>query len=94
MPFSYGASARGLLRQFKNNGLAQAPGSGYEPLPGDLVVWWRVRADGWQGHVGLVHQVLDGVLYTIEGNRSPKVQGFSYVASRMDKLLGYGHVPA
>jgi hypothetical protein len=48
--------------------------------------------DGWQGHVGLVHQVKDGMLYTIEGNRSPRVQGFSYVLSRMDKLLGFGHV--
>jgi hypothetical protein len=33
------------------------------------------------------------MLYTIEGNRSPKVQGFSYVLSRMDKLAGLGHVP-
>ena len=24
---------------------------------------------------------------------SPKVQGFSYVFSRMDKLLGFGQVP-
>jgi hypothetical protein len=40
-----------------------------------------------------VHQVADGMLYTIEGNRSPRVQGFSYVFSRMDKLLGFGHVP-
>jgi len=94
MAFSYGASARGLLRQFKDNGWGQAPGTGYEPLPGDLVVWWRVRADGWQGHVGLVHQLRDGILYTVEGNRGPKVQGFSYVSSRMDRLLGYGHVPA
>ena len=94
MPFAYGASARGLLREFKDNGWTYAPGSGYEPLPGDLVVWWRVRADGWQGHVGLVHQCKDGILYTVEGNRGPKVQGFSYVYSRMDKLLGYGHVPA
>lgn len=93
MTFSYGASARGLLREFKDKGWAAAPGTGYEPLPGDLVVWWRVRADGWQGHVGLVHQCRDGILYTVEGNRSPRVQGFSYVLNRMDRLLGYGHVP-
>ena len=35
----------------------------------------------------------DGMLYTIEGNKSSKVQGFSYVLSRMEQLLGYGHVP-
>lgn len=93
MPFPYNPSARGLLQAFKDRGWAQAPQSGYQPQPGDIVVWWRVQMTGWQGHVGLVHQVQDGMLYTIEGNRSPQVQGFSYVQSRMDKLLGYGHAP-
>ena len=93
MPFTYIASARTLLAEFKQQGWASAPGSGYLPQPGDVVVWWRVSLAGWQGHTGLVHSVQDGMLYTIEGNRSPRVQGFSYVLSRMDKLLGYGHVP-
>ncbi len=30
---------------------------------------------------------------TIKGNQSPKVQGFSYVFSRMVILLGFGQVP-
>lgn len=93
MPFPYNPGARSLLQQFKKRGWMQEPQSGYLPQPGDIVVWWRVQMTGWQGHVGLVHQVQDGMLYTIEGNRSPRVQGFSYVLSRMDKLLGYGHVP-
>lgn len=93
MPFPYCPGARALLSEFKDKGWAQAPQSGYEPVPGDLVVWWRVQLSGWQGHVGLVHQVKDGMLYTIEGNRSPSVQGFSYVLSRMEQLLGFGHVP-
>jgi len=42
---------------------------------------------------GIVHHVEHGVLYTIEGNRTPQVHGFDYVLSRMEKLLGYGHVP-
>ena len=46
----------------------------------------------WKGHVAIVHQVRDGMLYTIEGNRSPRVQGFSYVLTRMEKLLGFGHL--
>ena len=49
--------------------------------------------DSGKGHIGLVHQALDGFLYTIEGNRSPMVQGFTYVLGRMDKLLGFGRVP-
>lgn len=93
MPFAYAPSARGLLAEFKRQGWASAPGDGYLPQPGDIVVWWRVSLAGWLGHTGLVHSVQDGMLYTIEGNRSPRVQGFSYVLSRMDKLLGYGHVP-
>ncbi len=93
MPFAYSPGARSLLAEFKRNGWASAPGSGYPPLPGDIVVWWRVSLQGWQGHVGLVHSVQDGMLYTIEGNRSPRVQGFSYVLSRLDRLLGFGHVP-
>lgn len=92
MPFAYCPGARALLREFKDKGWAHSPQSGYAPLPGDIVVWWRVQAKGWQGHVGLVHQLKDGMLYTLEGNRSPRVQGFSYVFSRMDRLLGFGHV--
>ncbi|MCU1325513.1 MAG: putative peptidoglycan-binding protein, partial [Bryobacterales bacterium] len=65
-----------------------------DPLPGDLVFWWRESLNGPKGHVGMVHQLKDGMLYTIEGNRSSTVQGFSYVASRMDKLLGFGQLSA
>lgn len=92
MPFAYCPGARALLQEFKDKGLGYAPNSGYDPKSGDIVVWWREKLEGWLGHVGLVHQLKDGMLYTIEGNKSPKVQGFSYVFSRMDKLLGFGHV--
>lgn len=93
MPFPYTVGARDVLRQFKNKGWTQAPNSGNSPEPGDVVVWWRESLPSGKGHVGLVHQLSDGFLYTIEGNKSPNVQGFSYVFSRMDKLLGFGHVP-
>jgi len=93
MPFSYTVSARDVLARLKSLGFAKEPNSGYVPVPGDIVVWWRVSLAGWKGHTGLVHSVKDGMLYTIEGNHSPRVQGFSYVLSRMDKLLGFGHVP-
>ena len=94
IPFPYTVGARALLREFKARGWAKEPASGYAPRPGDVVVWWRVQLAGWLGHAGLVYELRDGMLYTIEGNRSPRVQGFSYVFSRMDKLLGFGHVPA
>ena len=82
-----------ILRIFQDKGWANKPNSGYLPKPGDVVVWWRDQPSSGKGHIGLVHQLRDGFLYTIEGNKSPKVQGFSYVMSRMDKLLGFGHVP-
>lgn len=93
MPFKYTPGARDLLSQLTVKNWTKKPDEGYFPLPGDIVFWWRVKADGWQGHVGFVHQCQDGMLYTIEGNKSPTVQGFSYVLSRMDKLLGFGHIP-
>ena len=93
MPFAYCPGARALLQEFKEKGFAYPPNSGYEPKPGDIVVWWREKLEGWLGHVGLVHQLKDGWLYTIEGNKTSSVHGFSYVFSRIDKLLGFGHVP-
>lgn len=93
IPFPYTLGAREILRIFQDKGWANKPNSGYLPKPGDVVVWWRDQPSSGKGHIGLVHQLRDGFLYTIEGNKSPNVQGFSYVMSRMDKLLGFGHVP-
>ncbi len=81
MPFEYTVGARDILRQFKNKGWSHETGSRYEQVPGDVVVWWRVRTSGWQGLVGIVYQHLDSMLYTIEGNKSQRVQGFPYVFS-------------
>lgn len=88
-PLAYSLGARDILAQCKKRGWTIPPGSSELPLPGDLVVWWRVAADGWQGHIGFVHQLTDGKLYTIEGNKSAFVQGFSYTYANMDKLLGF-----
>lgn len=93
MPFTYTVGARNILTQCRDRGWAHDPRDGYLPVPGDIVVWWRVRLAHWKGHVGLVHQVRDGILYTVEGNKSPRVEGFDYVLSRMEKVLGFCHVP-
>ena len=47
IPFNYSVGARDILRQFKRNEWDRKPGSGYKPVPGDVVVWWRVQAEGW-----------------------------------------------
>ena len=91
--FPYTLGARNILREFQRRGWANKPASGYSPKPSDVVVLWRDQPSSGKGHIGLVHQVRDGFLYTIEGNKSPNVKGFNYVFSRMDKLLWFGQVP-
>jgi hypothetical protein len=95
LPFTYSLGARHIGRQFADRGWAYEPGT-RTPAPGDIVVWSRGDARGWTGHIGLVHHVAHGILYTIEGNRGgypAPVARFDYVLSRMDRLLGFGRVP-
>lgn len=91
MPFKYNAGARNIYNQLKQRGLIYDANS-MEPLPGDIVSWWRVSMTSGFGHIGIVHHFKDGFLYTIEGNKAANVAGFSYVKTRMDKLLGYGRI--
>lgn len=91
MPFNYSAGARNIFRQFKDKGWDLKDDS--LPEPGDIVCWWRISMPSGFGHIGIVHHCEDGFLYTIEGNKAANVAGFSYVKTRMDKLLGYGRIP-
>lgn len=94
LPFKYSPGARDILSRFKRKGWAYKlnDDSGKIPEPGDIIVWWRGKITGWMGHIGLVHHFSGGFVYTIEGNRSSKVEGFDYVATRIDRLLGFGRV--
>lgn len=93
MPFKYNLGARDFLRLAKN--------AGYEvtnnlvdrkPLPGDIIVWWREAVNSWKGHTGFVHHVEGGVIFTIEGNKTSRVEGFDYALVSMEKLLGVIHL--
>lgn len=95
MPYKYSLGARDVRNQFRRKGWTYDVQQ-VEPAPGDIVVWWRGTQDGWMGHIGFVHHHADGILHTIEGNRGPfpsHVQSYTYVLSRMEKLLGFGRVP-
>lgn len=92
VPFRYTPGAREMMNEFKARHWMVDTRTGTEPAPGDVVFYWRGAPDGWQGHAGLVYQVAFGYLFTIEGNRTSMVQGFRQVYSRVDKLLGFGHV--
>jgi len=89
MPFMYSAGARDVYNQLKSKGWNFSGDSGNVPKPGDIICWWRTSLASGNGHIGLVHHCQDGFLYTIEGNKAANVAGFSYVKTRMDKLLGF-----
>ncbi|WP_257670730.1 N-acetylmuramidase domain-containing protein [Parapedobacter tibetensis] len=92
MPFQYTAGARHLFNQLKNKGWSFTGTDNRQPKPGDVVCWWRTSLASGNGHIGIVHHCKDGFLYTIEGNKAANVAGFSYVKTRMDKLLGYARI--
>jgi hypothetical protein len=93
MPFKYSAGARNIYNQFKQkNWVFDGVDTTKKIEPGDIVAWWRTSLASGNGHIGIVHHFDDGFIYTIEGNKAANVAGFSYVKTRMDKLLGYGRV--
>ena len=62
-----------------------------EPKPGDLVVFWRVKQRGWQGHVGffIKEDKEKGLIYVYGGNQGGAVclKPFSKT-----QILGYRRV--
>ncbi|MCP3139752.1 peptidoglycan-binding protein [Pyxidicoccus xibeiensis] len=92
-PFPYTVSARRLFGELGQRGWAHLSGEHYTPEPGDLVVWSKGDQDEPEDHIGLVHHVAYGMLYTVEGGHGPRVRGFGYQLSVMDRLLGYAQVP-
>ena len=63
----------------------------YVPATGDLVFFdWE--NDGSVDHVGIVESVVDGNIYTVEGNSGDKVARRSYPIG-YGQIVGYG-IPA
>lgn len=56
------------------------------PRIGDVVVFWRGKKDGWQGHVGFFVRAKGDSIYVLGGNQSDMVNIQAYPKSR---LLGY-----
>lgn len=94
-PFKYTLGARDLFRQCRDQDWAYDI-STTAAAPGDIVAWTRPGPKGWEGHIGIVlMQTAGGYLHTIEGNRGAypaTVNRFSYVLSRMERLLGFARV--
>jgi len=61
------------------------------PKPNDLIFYYRTGSSGHKGHVGIVTQVKNGTVTSIEGNLSNRI---AQVKHRLDdrKIAGYGRV--
>ena len=103
-PFEYKFGAREIFNWGKNKRYTFTEKL---PEPGDIVTWWRSDPTSWQAHVGIVFGATEDWLYTIEGNHTSAVEGFSYplktcmmaglktfIAPEMKKLLAYIHIPS
>ncbi|MBN9332036.1 CHAP domain-containing protein, partial [Devosia sp.] len=73
MPFTYSVGARDILTQMKSKGWLIKPDDTHPPQPGDIIVWWRNTPSSWEGHIGIVHSYNNGIVRTIEGNKTSKV---------------------
>ena len=49
-----------------------------DPLPGDIVVYWRGKKDGWQGHTGFYLGSKGDYIYTLGGNQRDSVNISTY----------------
>lgn len=56
------------------------------PRKGCVVVFWRVKLTGWQGHVGFYVKEDDNYIYVLGGNQDNEVNIKPY---SKDRLLGY-----
>lgn len=90
MPYRPTAGSRATLKAFKDKGWAYNASLANPPIAGDIIVWWRGSISGWQGHIGIVADYQNGIVHTIEGNRTPRVESFSYTLGDIDRLLGFG----
>lgn len=62
----------------------------YVPTPGDLIIFdWKDSNTAGADHIGIVLEVKDGKVFTIEGNSGKRVSVREYELQSKD-ILGYG----
>ena len=91
LPFKKTGGAKRLLRSVSEAGMLVKT-----PAPGDIVCWDRGAVGSWQGHVGIVEKVQNGMLHTIEGNsgRFPaKVKRREHDLTDQPRLEGFARMP-
>ena len=88
VPFE--ASCTAWVQKLKESGLYRE-NDAYTPKAGDIV-FFDLENTGEAGHVGIVVEVTDEGIRTIEGNIGP-VQYVTYKFSENPAILGYGELP-
>lgn len=93
-PIAGSAGARATMGQFMAAGL-WVPWQELTPddlEPGNVPIWWRVRRDSWQGHIGIIERVDGIVMQTIEGNSGLRGDRVARMVRSADdvQLLGVG----
>jgi hypothetical protein len=91
LPFRRSGGAKALYRNIKRAGTAPST-----PMPGDVVCWDRGKPGSWQGHIGFVEKVDNGILHTVEGNvgRYPsKAKRLIHDLDRETRLIGFARCP-
>lgn len=100
IPFPYSMGALSLRNIFRKNGWLHFddPKAQYLPgivslQPGDYICFERGTRMDWVGHAALCHHKEGNLLHTVEGNRSSKVEGFSYDLTQELNIIAVGRVP-
>ena len=91
LPFSTSRGAKALYKKIGNAGSFVS-----NPMPGDVVCWDRGKPGSWQGHIGFVEKLENGILYTVEGNvgRFPStVHRIKHDLDRQHRLIGFARMP-
>ena len=91
LPFRTSRGAKALYKKIGDAGQYTT-----NPMPGDVVCWDRGKPGSWQGHIGIVEKMENGVLHTIEGNvgRFPStVHRIKHDLDREDRLIGFARMP-
>lgn len=99
-PFQYSLGALALRNIFRKNKWLYFDDSKAElmpllicPQPGDYICLDRGTKDDSLGHAALCHHREGNLLYTVEGNRSDKVEGFIYNLEEPNRIIACGRVP-
>lgn len=79
------------IQTLSNWGMYFDASSDYQPEPGDLI-FFSIKKNGTSDHVGLVAEVNEYTIKTIEGNSGNQVEYNTYEIND-ERILGYGELP-